>query len=67
MQVLTYKDIKHRKAHKRIMMLCTVSYTGIEASGVLYQTLLGLTEGGHVERGRKHKLFIEFYKFFVTE
>jgi len=58
MQVLTYKDIKHRKAHKRIMMLCTVSYTGIKASGLLYQTKVATAKSG----GMNEEANLNFYK-----
>ena len=51
------------------MMLCTVSYTGIEAFGVLYQTIVGSPRSDTMneEANRNfYNVFIEFYKFCVT-
>jgi len=51
------------------MILCTVSYTGIEASGVLYQTILGLPRSDTLNEEANinfYNVFVEFYKFCVT-
>ena len=52
------------------MMLCTVSYTGIEASGVLYQTIVGTPRSDTMNEEANinfYNVFIEFYKFYVTD
>jgi hypothetical protein len=64
-----YQDIKHHKTLKRFMMLCTVSYTGIEASGVLYQTKVAYAKSDTMNEEENinfYNVFTEFYKFFVT-
>lgn len=61
MLVLIYQDIKHHKALGRIMMLCTVSYTGIEAFGVLYQTILGSPRSDTMNEEAN----IDFYNVFI--
>jgi len=50
------------------MMLCTLSYRGIEASGVLYQTIVGSPRSDTLneEANRNFNVFVEFYKFCVT-
>ena len=51
------------------MMLCTVSYTGIKASGVLYQTIVGIPRSDTMNEEANinfYNVFTEFYKFCVT-
>jgi len=51
------------------MMLCTVSYTGIKASGVLYQTIVGIPRSDTMNEEANinfYNVLKEFYKFCVT-
>ena len=51
------------------MILCTVSYTGIEASGALHQTILDYSRSDALNEEENinfYNDYREFYKFFVT-
>jgi len=51
------------------MILCTVSYTGIYAFGVSYQTVVGSPRQDTLNKEVNinfYKLYVKFYKFYVT-